>query len=248
MRLTKILALALAVISPLAVRAQNITTVAGGGSTNVPALSVSIGGPSAAVKDALGNFYILDNFQNRVFKMDTSGNLTLFAGNGTPGYSGDSGPATSAQFNGPRALFMDNSGNIFIADADNGAIREIAVSTGTQYGISMTAGDIYTVAGSALLGQGYNGENVAATSAELFFPDGVWVDAKGDIFIGDKGNHIVREVASALGAGTNYGIAMTANHIYTIAGTVPTGGGFVYHFGYRAADEGAVATPTHLTT
>src|ERR1700693_4572641 len=151
MRLKKLLALALAVVAPIALRAQNITTVAGGGSTNVPALSVSIGGPSAVVKDSLGNFYILDNFQNRVFKMDTTGNLTIFAGNGTPGPSGDSGPAIKAQLNGPRSMFMDNFGNIFIADADNGEVRE---SAGPTPAAGQLQGNIYTVAGNAQLGLG----------------------------------------------------------------------------------------------
>jgi trimeric autotransporter adhesin len=226
MRLQKLLALALVVLAPMAVRAQTITTVAGGGSVcpapaTPCALTVSVGGPSAAVKDASGNFLILDDYQNRILKVDTNGNLTIFAGNGAPGYTGDGGPAANAELNGPRSMFIDGFGNIFIADADNGVIREIAGSTGTQYGISMTAGSIYTVAGNFAKGLGYSGDNGPATSAQMFFPDGVWVDGTGDIFIGDKANHVVREVAAA--NGTNYGIAMLANNIYTIAGVANSG-------------------------
>jgi hypothetical protein len=228
MRLKKLLlALAVAVVAPLAVHAQvNINTIVGGGSTCPPAVSpcalnVSIGGPAAAAKDSLGNLYILDNYESRVFKLDTAGNLTIFAGDGTSGFNGDNRAANTAQLNGPRSLFIDAHDNIFIADADNGAIREIPKLTGPQYGISMTAGNIYTVAGNVAAGLGFAGDGGAATSAQLQFPDGVWVDAAGDIFVGDKGNHVIREVAAA--PGTNYGILMAANDIYTIAG-VPNPG------------------------
>ncbi len=219
---TLFLALLFVVVAPLAVRAQvTINTVVGGGSTCPPAaspcaLTVSIGGPAAAAKDSLGNLYILDNYQSRVFKLDAAGNLTIFAGDGTSGYNGDNRAANTAQLNGPRDLFIDAHDNIFIADADNGAIREIAKNTGTQYGISMTAGNIYTVAGNVAAGLDFSGDGGPATSAQLQFPDGVWVDANQDIFIADKGNHVVREVAAV--AGPQYGITMAANNIYTIAG------------------------------
>jgi hypothetical protein len=220
MRLKKILGLALAVISPLAVRAQNITTVAGGGSTGVPALSVSVGGPEGVIKDGSGNIYILDNFYSRIFKVDTSGNMTIFAGNSTNGYSGDGGAPTSAQLNQPSAMFRDAAGDFFIADSDNSVIREIPATAGTHYGISMTAGNIYTIAGVAG-NLDYNGDNRLATTAFLNVPDGVFVDGVGNLFIGDRFNHIVREVAAV--DGPQFGITMTHNNIYTIAGTIPTG-------------------------
>jgi trimeric autotransporter adhesin len=237
MRLQKLLVLAVAVVSPLAARAQhNISTVAGGGaSCPAPAtackLSVSVGGPAAVLQDATGNTYILDNFFSRVFKVDTNGNVTIIAGNGTNGYSGDGGPAASAVLNQPTGMFMDPLGNLYIADSDNGVIRKI----------DHTTGNIVTVAGTGVLG--YNGEGGLATSAQLFFPDGVWVDANQNIFIADKANHIVREVAGV--TATNFGIGMTQGNIYTIAGTHPTGaGGTTYHNGFSG--DGAVATSAML--
>src|ERR1700687_1060859 len=107
MRLKKLLALLLVVVAPIAVRAQTINTVAGGGSTNVAAMSVGVGGPEGVIKDGSGNVYILDNFYSRIFKVDTTGNMTIFAGNGTAGFSGDGGAPTAAQLNGPSAFFMD---------------------------------------------------------------------------------------------------------------------------------------------
>jgi sugar lactone lactonase YvrE len=216
MRLQKFLALALCVSSPLVLRAQNVSTVAGGGSDNVPALSVSIGGPEAVVKDAAGNTYILDNFFSRILKVNAIGVLTVLAGNGTNGFSGDGAPAAGAQLHGPSAMFMDASGNFFIADSDNSVIREIPAVSGTHYGINMTAGNIYTIAGVAG-SLDYNGDGIPATTAFLNVPDGVFVDGVGNVFIGDRFNHIVRELANVSTGGK------TAGNIYTIAGTIPTG-------------------------
>jgi ASPM-SPD-2-Hydin domain-containing protein/HYDIN/CFA65/VesB family protein len=223
MRLQKLLALALAVVAPVAVRAQTITTVAGGGSTNVPALPYSIGGPEGVIKDGLGNVYILDNFFSRIFKVDTAGNMTIFAGNGTAGFSGDTGLPTAAQLNGPSAMFRDAAGSFFIADSDNSVIREIPAVGGFHYGINMTAGHIYTIAGTAGV-QDYGGDGGLATSAFLNVPDGVFVDSVGNLFIGDRFNHLVREVPAVTVTTTNPPRTLTAGNMYTIAGTVPTGG------------------------
>jgi sugar lactone lactonase YvrE len=223
MRLQKLLALALVVVAPVAVRAQNITTVAGGGSTGVAALQYSIGGPEGVIKDGSGNVYILDNFYSRIFKVDTAGNMTIFAGNGTAGFSGDGGLPTAAQLNGPSAMFMDAAGDFFIADSDNSVIREIPFGPGTHYGISMLAGHIYTIAGVAG-NQDYNGDGIPANTAFLNVPDGVFVDTLGNLFIGDRFNHIVREVPAVTVVTTNPVRTLTAGNMYTIAGTVPTGG------------------------
>jgi len=221
MRLKTLLALLLIVVAPIAVCAQTITTVAGGGSTNVPALQYSIGGSEGIIKDVTtGDVYILDNFFNRIFKVNTAGNMTVFAGNGTAGFSGDGGLPTAAQLNGPSAMFRDAAGNFFIADSDNSVIREIPAVGGLHYGINMTAGNIYTIAGVPGT-KDYNGDNQPATSAFMNVPDGVWVDKFGNVFIGDRFNEIVREVPVV--DGPQFGIGMTHNNIYTIAGTVPVG-------------------------
>ena len=100
------------------------------------ALNASIGHAVSIAFDTLGNTYIADGPSNHLFKIDTSGNLTLVAGNGAAGYSGDGGPATSATLGNPEGIFVDGSGNIFIADTDNCVIREVS------------AGNISTVAGT----------------------------------------------------------------------------------------------------
>jgi hypothetical protein len=113
-----------------------------------------------------------------------SGVLTIFAGTGSPGYSGDTGLATAAQLNGPTGVFVDANNNVFIADSGNNVIREVAASTLI----------ITTVAGNHTLGAGFSGDAGAATSAQLNNPTSVYVDANNDIFIADNGNQVIREV------------------------------------------------------
>lgn len=172
-----------ALLAPQALLAQYaISTVAGGGPNHVTALNASIGHAVSIAFDALGNTYISDGPSNHVFKVDTTGNLTVLAGNGAAGYSGDGGPANSATLNNPEGIFADGSGNIFIADTDNCVIREVS------------AGNISTVAGTP--GScGYSGDGASATSAQLDDPYGVFVDGSGNIYIADTDNCAVREVS-----------------------------------------------------
>jgi sugar lactone lactonase YvrE len=100
------------------------------------------------------------------------------------GFQGDGGPATKAQISNPLGIFVDGSGNVFLADTNNNVIREVIGQTGI----------IQTVAGNGT--QGYSGDGKAATSAELNKPMGVWEDGSGNLFIADTGNNVVRKVAS----------------------------------------------------
>jgi uncharacterized protein YjiK len=160
-----------------------ITTVAGNGTCgysgdNGPATSAAIGDVDVAV-DTAGNLYIADGY-NRIRKV-SNGVITTVAGNGTAGFSGDGGPATSAQLNTPYGVAVDAAGDLYIADSYNGRIRK--VSNGT----------ITTVAGG-----GSPGDNGPATSAELLGPYGVAVAAAGNLYIGDAGNCLIRKVSNGL--------------------------------------------------
>lgn len=182
------LALALVLLAPQASLAQYaISTVAGGGPNNLAALKASIGYPGSVAFDGVGNAYIAASYSSHIFKVDTTGTLTVVAGNGTHGYSGDGGPATSAALGifGPEGVAVDGSGNIFIADTDNSVIREVVASTG----------NIQTVAGNATLGAGYSGDGGPATSAQLNDPFGVFVDGSGNMFIADADNCLIRKVS-----------------------------------------------------
>ena len=110
------------------------------------------------------------------------------------GSSGDGGAATSALLGGPYAIAFDSSGNLYIADRSNNRIQEVAASTATNWGQSMTADDIYTVAGSSSGTSGYFGDGGAATSALLGGPSGLSIDPHGNLIIDDTSNSEVREV------------------------------------------------------
>ena len=105
--------------------------------------------------DASGNLFIADTDNNRIREVvKATGNIITIAGNGTAGYSGDNGPATSATARtSPYGVAVDASGNVFIADTGNNRVREVVKATGI----------IVTVAGTGTAG--YNGDNIAATSA-----------------------------------------------------------------------------------
>ena len=122
-----------------------ITTVAGNGSENYsgdggPAISAGLL-PTGVEIDNLGNLYIVDGYNQRIRKVDTTGVITTVAGNGTVGYSGDGGLATEASLNFPVGVALDFSGNMYIADHWIGIIRKVD-----------TLGVITTVAGNDVAG------------------------------------------------------------------------------------------------
>jgi sugar lactone lactonase YvrE len=177
-----------------------ITTVAGGGSNypgdNGPATSARLNNPSGVALDNSGNMYFADMNYNRIRKVNAiTGVITTVAGNGTFGYSGDNGLATTAILNYPLSIAIDNLGNMYIADTNNNRIRKVDAITGV----------ITTVAGNGTAG--YSGDNGAATSANLYHPSGISVDSMGDLYITDN-NTRIRKIAAATGV------------ITTIAGTV----------------------------
>ena len=113
-----------------------ITTVAGDGETGYSgdggqATSAELSDPDDVAVSSSGDLYISDSGNNVIRKVDLStGIITAFAGNGTAGYSGDGGAATSAELSDPTAIALDSSGNLYMADSGNDAIREVDHSTG----------------------------------------------------------------------------------------------------------------------
>ena len=218
----------------ISMTAGDVYTVAGSAHGNAgssgdggPATSAKLTLPDSVAVDASGNLYIADTQDHKVREVAatthtqwgiamTAGDIYTIAGNGTPGHAGNAGAATSAELIEPWAIAVDSGGDLFIADFGNNRIQEVAASTGPQYGISMTANDIYTIAGSSAGTAGNLGDGGAATSALLNQPTGLAVDPSGDVFIADYGNSRVQELAAA--TQTHWGQAMTADHIYTIAG------------------------------
>ncbi len=172
---------------------QNINTIAGNGTAgyngdNQAATVAELSTPGDVAVDDSGNVYISDEVNQRIRKVIAStGIIITIAGNGTPGYMGDNGAATAAEINTPYGIAIDDSGNVYFADGSNQVVRKIATSTGI----------ITTVAGNNALGAGYNGDNIAATAAELYQPSGIAIDDSGNIFIADFRNQRIREVRAA---------------------------------------------------
>jgi trimeric autotransporter adhesin len=110
-----------------------------------------LGRPSGLAVDSAGNLYIADSEKNRIRKVSPTGVITTVAGNGMPGYIGNSGQATSAQLYRPNSVAVDSSGNLYIADTQNDRIRKVT-----------PAGLITTVAGNGE--EGYDGDSNPAAS------------------------------------------------------------------------------------
>jgi YVTN family beta-propeller protein len=166
-----------------------ISTYAGNGicgysGENVKSTKAMVCAPNGLVLDSAGNLIFGDSTL-RIRKIDhTSGNMTTIAGNGVFGYTGDGGPALSAEIGQPFQLAYDSAGNLYFDQVGNCVVRKID-----------TTGKITTLAGTGTCG--YNGDGITATTAQLNFPRGVTVDTSGNVYIGDTINHRVRKVTPA---------------------------------------------------
>jgi hypothetical protein len=110
-----------------------ITTVAGSGTAgsngdNGPATGAQLNTPTAVAIDAAGNLYIADTSNNRIRRIDTNGTITTIAGTGTPGYSGDNGPAANANLSYPQGVAIDAVGSVSFTDNGNNRIRKVTLS------------------------------------------------------------------------------------------------------------------------
>jgi sugar lactone lactonase YvrE len=151
-----------------------------------PALSAKITEPWGIALDAAGNLYIADTWNNRIRKVTPGGIISTIAGTANAGFSGDGGPAISAQLNMPTALAVDAQNNLFVADTNNNRIRKIDLVTGI----------ITTIAGNGTAG--VSGDGGPPTQAQLDAPTNIALNANGDLFISDSTNSRIRKVTSNL--------------------------------------------------
>jgi sugar lactone lactonase YvrE len=161
------------------------TSVAGYSGDGGPAQYAALNHPEIMVFDSNGNMYVSESGDNRVRKIDTNGNITTVAGNGSPGFSGDTGAATLAQLSYPIGLALDGNNNLYIVDQANQRVRKVALGTGV----------ITTVAGNGT--RGFSADNVPAISSELNNPHSIASDSAGNLYIADQTNNRVRKVSAA---------------------------------------------------
>ena len=181
-----------------------ITTIVGNGvggfsGDGGQATAAEINAPQGIFIDKKGNIYIGDFFNNRIRKVNTSGIIRNIAGNGFTNFSGDGGPATAAELNGPSDVCVDTIGNVYIADETFSHIR-----------IVNTSGIINTFAGNGV--NGYSGDGGPATAAEIHGPSGVRIDAAQNIYIADLQNRVIRKVNTSGIISTVAGIGGISNY------------------------------------
>lgn len=203
----------------------NIATVAGTGVAGFSgdagaATAAQLDTPTGIAVDASGNLYIADSHNQRIRKV-SGGNIITVAGNGTAGFAGDGSAATAAELSLPSGVAVDASGNLYIADTDNQRIRMIA------------AGTITTIAGTGE--QSYTGDNAAATAATLDSPTGVAVDWRGNVYIADRHNQRIREIATS------------TRIITTLAGSGTVAFGGAFGGDGASPNAAALANPTGVS-
>ena len=198
MRVLHCVFLGLAVAWPAPAQTYTISTYAGGGlPVYLPgALANLENGVGGVAVDGAGNVFL--TMPGVVLRLDAiTGILTLVAGNGTYGFSGDNGPATSAQLRSPTGVAVDSAGNLYIADGVDNRIRKVS------------GGVITTMAGNGTR-DGFSGDDGPATSAKLLYPEGVAVDSAGNLDIADTYNSRIRKVSGGVittvaGGGSSFG-------------------------------------------
>jgi sugar lactone lactonase YvrE len=205
-----------------------IQTVAGTGAAGFsgdggPAISAKLHSPVGVALDSSGKLYVADCYNNRIRVIDTSGNITTLAGNGTAGFSGDGGPAASASLKFPSGVSV-SAGNVYIADWHNQRVRVVNTS-----GMMTTA----TLAGTGVMG--FSGDGAAAGSAILKYPFGLTTDSKGNIFIADSKNNRIRMVegsyalpVSTITSPASYSKTLSGSSGLAVTGTASAANGVSY--------------------
>ncbi|HEY4248540.1 MAG TPA: hypothetical protein VGM64_17075 [Lacunisphaera sp.] len=154
--------------------------------------------PTAVAIDASGTIYVADTNNNTIRKISSTGVVTTFAGVAET-YGGTDGNGTAARFNGPSALVFDSSGNLYVADELNHAIRKITPN-----------GDVTTVAGLAGTPGIVDG---SAGAARFNHPSGLTFDGAGNLYVADYGNSLIRKISST-------GVVTTVAGVSGIAGAL----------------------------
>ena len=170
-------------------RADRLMLVAGGGTqVEGPASKCRLNGPFAVDFDKKGNMYIAEFTGQRLLKVDAKGNLTVVAGTGKKGDSGDGGPGLKAQFNSMHHLAVGPDGSVYLADTWNNRTRKFDPKTGM----------VFAFAGTGK--KGFSGDGGPALKAEFGGIYSIAFDAKGEkLYVTDLDNRRIRVIDMASG-------------------------------------------------
>jgi uncharacterized protein (TIGR03437 family) len=195
-------------------RDGRICVYAGGGSSlsdGGPATNASLSNVLGIALDSSRNLFIADSGHNRIRRVAPDGTITTFAGNGTEGFSGDGGLATSASLREPHGVAVDSNDNVYIADRFNNRVRLVTANC-LRFNGDCT---ISTIAGNGQAG--FSGDGGPAIAASIWSPWDVAVDSTGSVLIADFENNRIRKVV------TNSTTGVFEQTITTIVGTGATG-------------------------
>ena len=173
------------VIRKVDMKSHVITTIAGTGKSGptpdgAPVKGTPLKGPRSIDFDAAGNLWVCTREGNQVLKLDLKADkISIIAGNGKAGFTGNGGPAKEASLSGPKGVAFDAEGNAWIADTESHSIRRVNIKTG----------NLELMIGTGKKGDGPDGDPL---KCQLARPHGVFVDKDGTVFIGDSENHRVR--------------------------------------------------------
>jgi len=209
-----------------------ITTVAGTGAAgysgdNVPASTAQLNSPQGVVVDPAGNVYVADKNNQRIRKFTVGGTISTIAGTGVTGATGDGAAATKATLTYPLAVALDSAGNLYLDDESS------------QVRMVNTAGIILHIAGTGAAG--YSGDSGPASTAQLSEPQGLAVDAQGNLYIADEFNYRVRKVniggiITTYAGGNGFGSTGDGNPATSAQLSGPVGVAVDYHTNLYIAD------------
>jgi sugar lactone lactonase YvrE len=184
--------------------------------------------PMGGAADAAGNLFIADSNNHRIRRIDGNTQIiSTVAGDGTPGFGGDGGPATSAMLDVPADVKLDGAGNLYIADSANQVVRMVNAATGI----------IQTIAGIGGRA-GYSGDGGPATQALLANPDGIAFDGDHALYISDTCNNVIRKVDLATGIITT--VVGTGTAGFSGDGGPATAGQLNYPWGIALGSDGSL--------
>ena len=192
-----------------------------------PAASAAIGDAQGVAVDAAGNVFLADTYDNRVRKITPDGKIATVAGDGSPGFRGDGGPASAARLNNPYGIAIDRAGNLYIADLGNNRVRKVTAdgtittvpgtenmlaprnvaldAASTLYISEFNGHRVRHLRADGVLesvagtgGSGFSGDDGPAAAAQLSFPAGLTFDNAGNLYIADSGNNFIRKVAGGI--------------------------------------------------